>query len=48
MVRIQINLVEMITDWPSTKIAKTNYIRQKHGHQGAWPVPLIYLFHVSD
>ena len=34
MVRIQNNLVEMITEWPSIKITKQIWYVQKHGHQG--------------
>ena len=38
VVRIQNNLVDIVTGWPSTKIAKTNSIRQK-----IWP-PEIHIF----
>ena len=48
VVRIQNSLVEMITEWPGTKIAKTNLIPQKTWAPGAWPVSLMYLSHVSD
>ena len=42
VVRIQNNLVEMITGWPSTKELK-KFDPSKTGHWGAWPVSLMYL-----
>ena len=40
IVRIQYNLVEIVAGWPSTKIAKTNLIRQK-----TWPPGGLASFH---
>ena len=33
----------MVFKWPSNDIAKTNFIYQKHGYQGTWPVSLMGL-----